>query len=262
MGIGTLSVPGLAPVTVPHVGAVRSVCGMAAVSVGGARVPLRVTGTVGALDAGLPLSAATCAGPVTMAAGTQEVGSLPGTFSVDLLRLRSPAPVPLPTPTAASGPRLISAGHLGNDSVSGVRVALTRPAWLVLGESYDTGWQARCDGRTLGAPKLIDGYANGWLAPADCRNVSFTFAPQSTVNVGYVISGLVALALLLLLIVVRPPRLAAGARGHRCSTPVRSTAPGAGCPCRARPPWRWRWASCWASSSPSAPGSSSLSGCS
>jgi arabinofuranan 3-O-arabinosyltransferase len=211
VGIGTLSVPGLAPVSVPHAGAVRSACGAAALSVGGARVPLRVTGSIGALDAGLALSATACAGPVTMAAGTQEVGSLPGSFSVDLLRLHSPAPAPLPAPASASGGRLLSAGRLGNDSVSGVRVDLTRAAWLVLGESYDTGWQARCDGRSLGAPQLIDGYANGWVAPAGCRNVSFAFSPQSTVNLGYVVSGVVALVLLLLLIVVRPPRIGARA---------------------------------------------------
>jgi arabinofuranan 3-O-arabinosyltransferase len=172
--------------------------------VGGVRVPLKVTGTVSALDAGAPLSAAACAGAVTMGAGTQDVSSLPGSFSVDLLRLRSPAPAPLPASVSSSGGRLISAGRLGNDSVSGVRVALTRPTWLVLGESYDTGWQARCDGRSLGAPQLIDGYANGWVAPAGCRDVSFAFTPQSTVNLGYVISGVVALVLGLLLIVVRP----------------------------------------------------------
>ncbi len=202
VGIGTLSVPGLAAVSVPHAGAVRSACGVATVSVGGIRVPLRVTGSVGALDAGLALDAAACGGRVTMGAGTQLIGSLPGSFSVDLLRLRSPAPSPLPP---ASGARLVSAGRLGNDSVSGVRVALTHPAWLVLGESYDTGWQARCDGRSLGAPQLIDGYANGWRAPAGCRDVSFAFSPQSTVNLGYLISGVVALALGLLLILIRPP---------------------------------------------------------
>ncbi|MFZ1992714.1 MAG: hypothetical protein WAU75_01285, partial [Solirubrobacteraceae bacterium] len=103
------------------------------------------------------------------------------------------------------GGRLVSAGHLGSDSVSGVRVALSRPSWLVLGESYDTGWQAHCDGRSLGTPQVIDGYANGWVAPAGCRNVSFAFSPQSTVDLGYVISGAVALALALLLIVLRAP---------------------------------------------------------
>jgi arabinofuranan 3-O-arabinosyltransferase len=210
VGIGTLSVPGLAPVSVPHAGTVRSACGAAAITVGGVHVPLRVTGSVGALDAGLPLDAAACVGSVTMGAGTQEIRSLPGAFSVDLLALRSAAPSPLPA--TGGGGRLVSAGRLGNDSVSGVRVALSHPAWLVLGESYDTGWQARCDGRSLGAPRLIDGYANGWLAPAGCRNVSFVFSPQSTVNLGYLLSGVAALALVLLLIAVRPPRLGDRAR--------------------------------------------------
>ena len=60
----------------------------------------------------------------------------------------------------------------------GVRVALTAPAWLVLGESYNRGWRAACDGRDLGAPQVVDGFANGWRAPRGCRDVDFAFAPQ------------------------------------------------------------------------------------
>ena len=203
VGIATLGVPGLAPVSVPHTGAVHGRCGAAAVTVAGTRVPLRVSGTVGALDAGMPLDATACAGPVAMGAGVQHVGSLPGVFSVNLLRLRSAAPAP-PATTQPSG-RVLSAGRLGSDSVSGVRVALTRPTWLVLGESYDAAWEARCDGRSLGAPRLVDGYANGWIAPAGCRRVSFAFGPQSTVDLGVVVSGVAAIALVLLLALSRPP---------------------------------------------------------
>ena len=206
VGIGSILVPGLRPVTVAHQGPLRSGCGAVSVSVAGRDVALRVTGTIGDLDAGLPLAASACAGPVTMAAGAQTIGSLPGTFSVDLLRLRSPAPAPLAA-AAATG-RIISPGRLGTSTVSEVRLDLQRPTWLVLGESFDSAWQATCDGRSLGAPQVIDGYANGWIAPAGCRTAAFVFGAQSSVDLSYVISGLAAVVLALLLIATRPPRAA------------------------------------------------------
>ena len=137
-----------------------------------------------------------------MAAGVQHITSLPGTFSVDLLRLASPAPAPVTAPAAASaGGQVLSPGRVGDSSVDGVKVALAGPSWLVLGESFDAGWQATCNGRSLGAPQVVDGYANGWLAPAGCTRVAFTFGPQSGINKSYVISA-VACALMLLLLVV------------------------------------------------------------
>jgi arabinofuranan 3-O-arabinosyltransferase len=204
VGIGSLSVPGLPRVAIPHGGPVRGDCGTVSVSVAGRTVPLRVSGTVGQLEAGLPLAASSCAGRSTLPAGTDDVSSLPGMFSVDLLRLRSPAPVPLSAPPADG--QVLHSGNLSNDGVTGVRVRLARPTWLVLGESYDSGWQATCNGHSLGAPQPIDGYANGWLAPGGCRRVSFSFTPQSGVNVSYAISAVVAVLLALLLIFTRPPR--------------------------------------------------------
>jgi hypothetical protein len=134
-----------------------------------------------------------------MGAGVQRIASLPGPFSVDLLRLSSPAPSPLAP--AVSGGRVVDAGHIGQSSVTGVRVALNGQSWLVLGESFDTGWRATCDGRSLGAPRVLDGYGNGWLAPAGCKQVSFQFAPQSGVNKSYVISAVAAALILLFLLV-------------------------------------------------------------
>ena len=52
------------------------------------------------------------------------------------------------------------------------------------------------DGRSLGEPRPVDGYANGWRAPGDCLRVSFSFAPQGSANVGYAISAGVCLLLL------------------------------------------------------------------
>jgi hypothetical protein len=200
VGIGALTVPGLAPVRIPVTGALRAPCGTVAIAIGASRVPLEPSGTVAQLDAGRPMPARACAAggrtpaPATMAAGVQQIRSLPGPFSVDLLKLTSAAPAPVTSPS--SGGRVLAPGQIGNSSVSGVRVSLRAPSWLVLGESFDAGWRATCNGRSLGAPQVLDGYGNGWLAPASCTRVAFSFAPQSGVNKSYVVSG-IACALML-----------------------------------------------------------------
>jgi arabinofuranan 3-O-arabinosyltransferase len=211
VGIGSVEVPGMARPQIPTAGPLHAACGSVSVEVAGRQVALRPHGTVAGLNAGRPFPATAC-GPergVAMAGGVQEIRSLPGPFSVDLLRLSSPAPQPVPS--AATGV-VADPGRIGSSSVSGVRVALTNPSWLVLGESYDSGWRATCDGRSLGAPQVIDGYANGWLAPASCRRVAFAFGPQAGVRTSYVISAVVCAVLLLFLIVgaLRRPALASG----------------------------------------------------
>lgn len=202
---------------------------------GGRRLRLRLTGTVTALDGGLPLRAEAC-GPLALGAGVQEVRALPGAFSLDLLQLRSPAPVPISAP--APGAAVLAPGSVRTSSLDGARVALRAPSWLVLGESFDTGWRASCNGRALGAPRPVDGYANGWLAPAGCRQVSFAFAPQDGVRSSYLVSGIVCLMLALFVLAgARPARRVAviAARRAAGADPGR---PGPGPVQRALPLWR------------------------
>lgn len=162
-----------------------------------------------------------------MGAGVQRIRSLPGPFSVDMLRLTSAAPSPV-APSASTG-KVVDSGRIGNSSVSGVHVALQKPSWLVLGESFDTGWRATCDGRSLGAPHVLDAYGNGWVAPAGCTRVSFTFAPQSGVDKSYVVSAVVAALLLAFLVVgmLRRPALASASTLRRLLPDV---------PAKPRPP--------------------------
>ena len=217
VGIGSLLVPGIPQARVPVTGPLRAGCGSVSIEVGGRALALRPSATVEQLDAGQPLPARACGGrggSVSIGAGVQEVRTLRGPFSIDLLQLSSAAPAPVPT--AATG-RVIDSGQIGNSSVSGVRVALTKPAWLVLGESYDSGWRASCDGRLLGVPQVIDGYANGWIAPVSCDRVTFSFAPQAGVRTSYAISAVVCALLILFLLIgaLRQPALASAAAIRR-----------------------------------------------
>ena len=197
VGIGSLEVPGLAPVEVPRSGALDLPCGTVRVRVGGRAAQMRVAGTVADFDRGRPLRARGCA-RARMGTSLQRVTALPGPFSVDLLRLSSPAREPA---SAAGGGRVVDPGELGRSSVDGVRLALDGPSWLVLGQSFNKGWRASCDGRPLGEPRVVDAYANGWRVPASCRSASFTFDPQNGARSSYRISALVCGLILLFMLV-------------------------------------------------------------
>jgi hypothetical protein len=95
---------------------------------------------------------------------------------------------------------------MGRGSYDGLRVQVSEASWLVLGESYNRGWQANCDGRDLGAPKVVDGFANGWRVGPGCTSVSFAFAPQRAVQWGYAIGALACLVLLGIMLLRRPRR--------------------------------------------------------
>ncbi|MHB1571809.1 MAG: hypothetical protein ACYC0H_21755, partial [Solirubrobacteraceae bacterium] len=120
-----------------------------------------------------------------------------------LASLRSPAPDPLALAAAVTG-RVTNSGDQGNGSYTGVRVDVTAPSWLVLGESYDRGWQATCNGHSLGRPRVIDAFANGWPVGPGCRDVSIVFGPQSQVDIGYLVGGIACLLVLLVVLFGQP----------------------------------------------------------
>jgi hypothetical protein len=196
VGIGSLEVPGLAPVDVPRAGALDLPCGTVGVRMGGRAASMRVVGTVADFDRGRPLRARGC-GRARMGTSLQRVTALPGPFSVDLLRLSSPSREPA---SASGGGRVVDPGELGRSSVDGVRLALDGPSWLVLGQSFNKGWRASCDGRPLGQPRILDAFANAWPVPASCRSASFTFDPQNGVRTSYLISAVVCGLILLFML--------------------------------------------------------------
>ena len=209
VGIGEVRDAGVAPLRVPRGGTVDLPCGAAAVALNGRRVALGGRVARDAFDAGRPLRVRACAtGPVAVPAGRAKLDGLGAPLRADGVRLRSPAPAPAAAP-AWSG-RVVDPGRAGDAGRDGVRVTATGPSWLVLGQSYDAGWRARCDGRDLGGPRPMQGFANAWPVAATCRDVSFAYGPQRAATIGYVVSALGCLGLLVLLLAGRR-RLAATA---------------------------------------------------
>jgi arabinofuranan 3-O-arabinosyltransferase len=200
VGIAELRVPGLRRARIPRRGPVRGRCSLE-LRAGGRLAALRPAGAVADLDAGRPLRALGCGRPLALPAGRVGLDHRAGVLRLDLLRLRSPAPSPRAR-TAVHG-RVVDPGTPGRGRREDVRLSLPAAAWLVLGESYNEGWRAWCDGQELGPPEPVDGYANGWRAPRGCSDARFAFAPNASARWGYAISAVVALALLCLLVLRR-----------------------------------------------------------
>jgi arabinofuranan 3-O-arabinosyltransferase len=184
VAIGELRGAGLR-LSVPRSGALDAPCGSAALSADGRTLPLRVTGDVAALDAGTPLLARGCT-RIDLPASRFDVRGLSRPLVIDHLRLLSAPPSGIVLP--GQGGRVLRQGTGGDGRRDGVRVSVDGPSWLVLGESFDEGWRARCNGHDLGAPQPIEGYANGWLVDRGCTRVDFRFAPNNTLRLAYVLS--------------------------------------------------------------------------
>jgi hypothetical protein len=184
VAIGELQGAGLA-LSVPRAGALKAPCDSAAVSANGAPLAMRVTGDVATLDAGRPLAASGCGG-IDLPGSRFEVRGLARALVVDHLRLAAAPPSGIVLP--GQGGRVLRQGNGADGRRDNVRVTVDGPSWLVLGESFDKGWRARCNGHDLGAPRPIEGYANGWLIDRGCSRVDFRFAPDNTLRLAYLLS--------------------------------------------------------------------------
>lgn len=215
-------------------GQVRAGCALRGV-VDGRVLALRPVGDVRDLDAGRPLRARECGAPIALPAGSQRLVFPPDApFRVDdLLLSTGPA---VARAAAGEGGVVLRSGSAGRASRSATRVRIDGPSWLVLGESYSRGWRASCDGRDLGAPRPLEGFANGWPVDRGCRDVAFSFAPQRLADVGYLVSAIVCLALLALLAAWRLRRL----RRSRLRAPERDERPPAPLPERIVAAWPLR----------------------
>jgi arabinofuranan 3-O-arabinosyltransferase len=225
IGIAEVGIPGLAARSLPT--ELPASCRDDLLTVDGRPVWLSVRGAPAAALDRQPLTVSLC-GPdgagLVLAAGDHTLRSAPGSevgFDLDQLALGSaagggPAPTSpggqLPTgqTTAAPSVRVLSQSSTSMQlRVSGVAPA-TGPFELVLGQSVNAGWQATVGGRDLGAPVLVDGFANGWrvdpgvLAAAihgGSMDVSLRWTPQGRVDAALVISGAAIVACLVIVVI-------------------------------------------------------------
>jgi arabinofuranan 3-O-arabinosyltransferase len=212
VAIGELRGAGVPRIAAPAT-RVRSGCGAVAAVAGAARLLMAVGAPRNSFESGAPLRARACGRTARLPAGRVRLRSGGADFSPYLLRLRSPAPRPRTAPLVPG--RVVGEGRAQRAGRTGVELALTQPATLVLGEGYSSGWRAYCDGDSLGAPRVVDGYANGWTVTPSCRSVRFAFAPSGRTHVLQIAAALACLLMLVLLVLRRPRRAAVAAAAPR-----------------------------------------------
>ncbi len=172
-------------------------------------VPVRVTGTTAAAEAGSPLAVTSCGEALQIPEGRSDLTTPRGaTVGLDLDR------VVLDTAPSGEVPSAPKAATLRVDGSSRTSYDLSlggldAPTWLVLGQSHNDGWHLTADGVDLGAPRLVNGFANGWLLDPDQLpagvHLQLVWTPQRVVWIALAASALALLACLLLVFRRRTP---------------------------------------------------------
>ena len=120
-----------------------------------------------------------------------------------------PREAPAPAPGSAAGTDRWAGSpqvSVGSQTRTSYAVHVTgaqpgKPFWLVLGQSLSPGWTANATGvGDLGKPRLVDGYANGWLVTPSSStfDVTLTWTPQTKVWIALVLSAVALLVCLIL----------------------------------------------------------------
>lgn len=232
LGVSQISIAGLRVPTPKRAGTFATSCGSLRFRAGGSVVSGFVRGTIAQLDAGGPLPISTCGAKraLDLRAGDNDFDAPAGPLvRPDHVRLLSPAQRALAEPSGTAPPRVVDAGHGSSTNIDGVRLALDGPSWLVLGQSFSTGWRAWCTDRSgrergLGVSQPIDVSANGWRVGSDCVKARFAFVPQRAATAAYVISAAALLALLVgCLVAIVRRRRRGGEEPDACVSPSPST---------------------------------------
>jgi arabinofuranan 3-O-arabinosyltransferase len=184
-----------------------------ALEVDGAQRRMQVVASVASVLAGQPVLARPCdSTPVELRAGDHLVGLRATTLASPVsITLRKPN-VALTESAAAPGTASV---HAWNATQRAVRVDTTAPAFLVIRENANSGWQASLDGHRLASVR-IDGWQQGYVVPAGSHGVvTLTYAPQRPFAIGLLIGVAGVLGVLLLAAVRRrrpgpPPAASAG----------------------------------------------------
>lgn len=213
IAVAEVGIPGVSAAPLPAT--IPSGCRSDLLQLDGRPLWVSVSGSTSAALAGDGLSVALCgpdASGLHLGAGTHVLVAANGArtgWNLDQLVLDSAAggaPEPPaasglqpPAPPASTGAPSVAITSQGPTSMTVHVRGATKPFVLVLGESIDSGWAAGVvGGPSLGAPVLVDGFANGWVVDAATLakiadhgsfDVAVRFTPQSGVDAALVISG-------------------------------------------------------------------------
>jgi hypothetical protein len=206
VGLAEVGLPGVSQPAAPA--EIPSTCTGGLISIDGHPVDVEVAGSVGdALDGG-QLHLQACGDSldgVSLGPGRHTVVTslrLPLGWSVDQLWLSSAAGGMAATPAATlavGGTSPTPALTVTGSSRTSTTVTVEgngQPFWLVLGQSFSSGFTAAVrGGPNLGGPHLIDAYANGWLVPASAVpagrtvTIDIDWAPQQVIWAAIGVSG-------------------------------------------------------------------------
>jgi arabinofuranan 3-O-arabinosyltransferase len=139
----------------------------------------------------------TACSPVTLAAGANQVTEpMADSFTVQSVVLKNK-----PFAARPSAPRAATIVSW-TSSLRKLRVAAPTRSYLVVNENFNPGWRAVVGGHRL-EPVRLDGWKQAWVLPAGTNGVAtLTYQPESLYR-DAVAGGLAALALVLLVAVVR-----------------------------------------------------------
>jgi arabinofuranan 3-O-arabinosyltransferase len=223
--VSDVTIPGVPFLITPSV-PFKLPCGLGPqLKVNGITVPTKVSGTFADLLNERPMRFTACS-PVTLTAGQNQVTEPQAdSFSVQAVVLTGRS-----QGASASAPRAATIVSW-TSSLRRLRVAAPTRSYLVVNENFNLGWRAVVHGRPL-PPVRLDGWKQAWVLPAGTNGVvTLTYQPQSLYR-DAVAGGLAALAVVLLVAVVRfrrrPP-----AAPQRAQWPQEKSQP-------PRPRWR-RW---------------------
>jgi hypothetical protein len=225
LGVAEVGIPGLQASPVPA--DIPSPCVGDLLTMDGNPLWVSVAGTTTTALNRQSLTVSLCgpdAGGVPLGPGSHTLESTAGQitgFDLNQLAFDSApggGPMPLASPTLLAPPTVSASPTVEVGTKTSTSIHLTMhgvstgpgqaPIYLVLGESLNSGWKASVvGGSSLGAPVLIDAFANGWtldpssLGPAvhnGTLSIVLTWQPQKRVDLALLISLLSILACLVL----------------------------------------------------------------
>ena len=207
-----------------------AVCGLGPELVVDGRVyPTAVSGTLGAVLDGTPLTLTGCGPAVRLSAGAHRV-TIRATeqYTATRLTLRPRTTLGTQTPGTSSVTTRDVDVRSWTTSRRDLDVAAGGAAVLVVPGNVNEGWRASLAGQSL-APVRVDGWMQGFLLPAgDGGRVTLEFTPNQPYQAGLLVGGVLALLLTGAAVVV--------GRRETPSVPLLSAV-------RVGPrrPWAWRW---------------------